>query len=75
MIDDRAASELLSRITLPPDDQAFMPAEGNTPLTEAQVRIIEWWAFDGAPVDTTIGELESQPDAAMATLMRAELGL
>ena len=26
-------------------------------------------------VDTTIGELDSQPDSAMATLIRAELGL
>ncbi len=69
------ASELLSRVTLPRDDEAFMPAEGNTPLTEAQIRIVEWWAFAGAPVDTTIGELDSQPDSAMATLMRAELGL
>lgn len=69
------ASELLSRITLPPDDEAFMPAEGNTPLTEAQVRIIEWWLMAGAPADTTIGELESQPDATTATLIRAELGL
>lgn len=69
------SSELLNRITLPRDDEAFMPAEGNTPLTEVQVRIIEWWVAAGAPVDTVIGELESQPDAATATLMRAELGL
>lgn len=69
------ASEILNRITLPPDDEAFMPAEGNTPLTEAQIRIVEWWVLAGAPVDTTIGELEQQPDPAMATLMRAELGL
>ena len=69
------ASELLNRITLPRDDEAFMPAEGNTPLTEAQVRIIEWWLTAGAPVDTTIGELDTQPNAATATLIRAELGL
>ncbi len=69
------ASELLNRVTLPRDDEAFMPAEGNTPLTEAQIRIIEWWAAAGAPAETTIGELDSQPDSAMATLIRAELGL
>jgi uncharacterized membrane protein len=69
------ASELLNRITLPRDDEAFMPAEGNTPLTEAQVRIIEWWLTAGAPVDTVIGELDSQPDPATATLIRVELGL
>lgn len=69
------SSELINRITLPEDDEAFMPAEGNTPLTEAQVRIIEWWVTAGAPVETTIGELESQPDAEIAALIRAELGL
>ena len=69
------SSEILSRITLPRDDEAFMPAEGNTPLTEAQVRIVEWWVFAGAPVDTVIGALDSQPDAATATLIRGELGL
>ena len=31
------ASELLYRIGLPPDDEAFMPAEGKTPLTAGQV--------------------------------------
>jgi len=69
------SSELINRITLPADDEAFMPAEGNTPLTAAQVRIIEWWVTAGAPVDTTIGALEMQPDAEIAALIREELGL
>ena len=34
------ASELLYRIGLPPEDEAFMPAEGKTPLTAAQVEIL-----------------------------------
>ena len=68
-------SELLRRITLPEDDEAFMPAEGNTPLTPEQVRIIEWWIAAGLPVDVTMANVETPPDAAIEGLIRAELGL
>lgn len=66
-------SELMNRITLPPSDESFMPAEGKPPLTEAQIKIIEWWIRAGAPRDTTLGELEVAPEAA--ELIRRELGL
>ncbi len=49
------ASELLYRVSLPPDDEAFMPAEGKTPLTAQQVAILNWWVAAGAPRDTTVG--------------------
>lgn len=68
-------SEMLRRISLPPDDEEFMPAEGNTPLTAAQVQIIEWWITAGVPVDVTMSELETPPDAGTEALIRAELGL
>ncbi|MBN1239477.1 MAG: hypothetical protein JXB36_13320 [Gammaproteobacteria bacterium] len=66
-------SELLRRITLPKDDEAFMPAEGKTPLTDRQVRIIEWWISVGAPHETTMAEVEVPPE--IEALLRAELGL
>jgi uncharacterized membrane protein len=68
-------SELHYRITLEPDNENFMPAEGKTPLTAAQARIIEWWIAAGLPNETTIAELEMQPDAEIDGLIRAELGL
>lgn len=68
-------SELFNRITLPPNDDAYMPAEGKTPLTDDQVRIIEWWIAAGAPAETTIGALEMQPPPDVEPLVRAELGL
>ena len=49
------ASEALYRVTLPPDDDAFMPAEGKTPLTAQQVAILQWWVAAGAPRDATVG--------------------
>jgi hypothetical protein len=68
-------SELYHRISLPPDDESFMPAEGKTPLTDAQVRIIEWWIAAGLPNATTMEQVELDPDAAVEALIRAELGL
>lgn len=66
-------SELHYRITLPPSHDAFMPSEGRTPLTDAQVRIIEWWIAAGAPHETALAELEVSPE--VEALIRAELGL
>jgi hypothetical protein len=66
-------SELLRRISLPHDDDEFMPAEGKTPLTERQVDIIRWWISAGAPSGVTIGTLEVP--AEMRTLLSAELGV
>lgn len=68
-------SDLLNRITLPSSDSAFMPAEGKTPLTDAQVAIIEWWIEAGLPNETTMDQVELQPDADTEALIRAELGL
>jgi uncharacterized membrane protein len=66
-------SELLRRISLPHDDDEFMPAEGKTPLTERQVAIIRWWISAGAPNGGTIGNLEVP--AETQSLLSAELGV
>jgi len=68
-------SELYNRITLPQDDEAFMPAEGRTPLTDAQVRIMEWWIAAGAPTEISFAELDAELDPELEALIRAELGL
>ena len=66
-------SELLRRISLPHDDDEFMPAEGKTPLTDQQVEIIRWWIAAGAPNGSTIGALQV-PDGMRETLSN-ELGV
>lgn len=68
-------SDLLYRISLPPQDDSFMPAEGNTPLTSAEVMIVEWWIGAGAPTDTTFGALDGALEPDVEPLVRAELGL
>lgn len=66
-------SELYRRITLPGDDEAFMPAEGKTPLTPNQAEILRWWIEAGAPVATTVAEVG--PSLEVARLLSAEIGL
>ena len=68
-------SELIARVTLPEDDEAFMPAEGRTPLTQRQVEIISWWIGIDATTGTLLGEIEGALDAEITELLNAELGL
>ncbi len=66
-------SELHYRITLPSQHEAFMPADGNTPLTADEVEIIRWWIEADAPVNTTVGAMNVPAD--VLTLMRSWLRL
>jgi uncharacterized membrane protein/mono/diheme cytochrome c family protein len=67
------ASEALYRVSLPADDDAFMPAEGKTPLTAEQVEILRWWVEANAPRDTTVGAVGVPAD--VEPLLAAQLGL
>ncbi len=68
-------SELIRRVTLPPSDDAYMPAEGRTPLTDEQIRIIEWWIENGAVANVTIGESGIAVDESTRALLSEQLGL
>jgi uncharacterized membrane protein len=68
-------SELLKRITLPQDDESFMPADGKTPLTGAEERIIRWWIAAGLPNGTRMDQVELAPDPEIEALIRDALGL
>ena len=61
---DLEESEVYYRITLQPSAKAFMPPEGNLPLSEGQKETIAWWIQTGASETATIGELaaKSYPD-------------
>ena len=65
-------SELYRRIALPEDDEAFMPAEGNTPLTPEQVDVIGWWIDAGIPESGLLSSLEY---SAVEPQLRAVLDL
>jgi Planctomycete cytochrome C len=67
------SSELYRRINLAHDDEEFMPAEGKTPLTADQAKILRWWIDAGAPHGTTVGETGVEPE--IQALIASELGL
>lgn len=68
-----ASSELYRRISLPHDDEEFMPAEGKTPLTADQVKLVRWWIDAGTPHGKTVADTGVEPD--VEALLTAELGL
>ena len=70
---ESGSSELYRRISLPHDDEEFMPAEGKTPLTDAQVEIVRWWIDANAPRAITFAGIPLDP--AVEALVAAELGL
>jgi len=43
-------SELYKRITLDPEHEEFMPTDGKTPLSKAEVEIIQWWIEKGGAI-------------------------
>jgi uncharacterized membrane protein len=45
------ASVLLHKVTLPPSDPHFMPAEGRTPLTPDEIAKIHAWVLAGASAE------------------------
>jgi hypothetical protein len=46
-------SLLLQKVTLPPTDPHFMPAEGRAPLTPEEIARIRAWVVEGASADAT----------------------
>ena len=68
-----ASSEIYRRITLPRDDDEFMPSEGKRPLSDEQLAIIEWWIEKNAPDSGAITSL--RPDVGMVELFEQYFGL
>lgn len=58
---DLENSELYYRITLPHDDEEFMPTDGKPPLTDTEVEVVGWWILQGADPAKTVGEHSEIP--------------
>jgi len=59
------SSELFVRVTLPPDDDDFMPADAKRPLASREVKLIELWISAGAS--------KTMPADAIKDLPRTEV--
>lgn len=55
-------SEIVRRVTLPPDDDDFMPSDGKHPLSPDEIRTLERWIAAGAsptePADAAPGAVQ-----------------
>jgi uncharacterized membrane protein len=60
------ASELYKRITLPKQDDEYMPPDGKPALDSAVVQLIGWWIGNGATVTDTLGNGPADPQLKKA---------
>ena len=61
-------SELFERVTLPADDDDFMPADKKRPLSSSEVKLVELWISAGASVTMPANGIKNlpTPDTAVA---------
>lgn len=57
-----AASSLLKRLHLPPEDDDHMPPTGKPQPSADQIALLEWWIQAGASGDKTIAQLNPPPN-------------
>lgn len=55
-------SEFIYRVTLPTDDDDFMPPDGKDPLTPEELKMLRWWIDSGASAEATIAEVSPDDD-------------
>jgi uncharacterized membrane protein len=58
---DPKSSELYRRVTLARDDKDAMPAEGKPGLTDAELKVIEFWIASGATETVTAAKVKAAP--------------
>jgi uncharacterized membrane protein len=68
-------SELLERVSLPPDDDDFMPAGKKRPLSSSEVKLIELWISAGASETLPANGIKNlpKPETAMAEVIFREI--
>ena len=59
---DVEASELLFRVTLPMEDEEFMPPDEKPPLSNAEIGLLTWWIEQGASPVQKVGAATVIPD-------------
>jgi len=69
---DLAASGIVVRVSLSPDDKNFMPPVSEMPLTTDELALLQWWVEGGASATDTLETLaqKSLPDDVEAALNR-----
>jgi uncharacterized membrane protein len=64
-------SELYRRVTLPVNDDDFMPPEGKSPLNENEISLLKWWIDNGA--DPELKVMEASKNQEIESVIRIYL--
>ncbi len=67
---DVDASELIFRVTLPMDDEEFMPPDEKPPLSADEIALLTWWIEQGASKDQKVGAASAVPAPVDAYIRR-----
>jgi uncharacterized membrane protein len=70
---EASKSELFRRVTLPPDNKDFMPAEGKPALSSAETKIIELWIAAGATTHIAESAIQGLPPSPVGDAVSAPL--
>jgi hypothetical protein len=65
------ASELYTRITLPPDDDDFMPPDGKPGFSDTHVEWFRWWIASGIPGETPAADVADAPEDVLEAIQSA----
>ncbi|WP_304516448.1 c-type cytochrome domain-containing protein [Cecembia rubra] len=55
-------SDIFRRVSLPSNDDDFMPPEGKPPLSQNEVLLLKWWIDNGADPNLRLTEASSNPE-------------
>src|SRR5882757_4253486 len=70
---DPKTSELFHRITLPPQDDDFMPAEHRRPLSADEVKLVEVWIANGASGTQSLDAIKAESSLSVNQASTAEI--
>ncbi len=71
VLGDLEASELLRRVTLPRDDEEFMPPTTRPALPDQDIENLRWWIASGLPGETPAPDVADAPPAVQEALEMA----
>ena len=63
-----AKSEVHRRVSLPMDDDEFMPPDGKKPMSKEALALLTWWIESAKPGETLLSELGTVPSEVQSAI-------
>jgi len=62
VLNSSSESEIFRRVTIPSNDDDFMPPEGKTPLGSNEILLLKWWIDSGADPKVRLTEIPADSE-------------